>query len=126
MVLALDALWLGVLILLLAIFCLAYLMSVRVWLALILVIIVAGFALTIVSMVSNKRRAKVQVASDEIMLLEYLKSHGIGGSLSELAVGLGIAEDKALKLLLSMEEQGTIPTGSTKALGASPPDTKKI
>jgi ABC-type multidrug transport system fused ATPase/permease subunit len=126
MVLALDALWFVVLILLLAVFCLAYLMSVRVWLALILVIIVAGFALTIVSMVSNKKRAKVQVASDETMLLEYLKSHGIGGNLSELAVGLGIAEDKALKLLLSMEEQGTIPTGSTEALGASPPDTKKI
>lgn len=126
MVLALDALWFVVPILLLAIFSLAYLMSVRVWLALMLLVIVVGLALTIVSMVSNKRRAKVQVASDETMLLEYLKSHGIGGNLSELAVGLGIAEDRALKLLLSMEEQGTIPTGSTEALGASPPDTKKI
>jgi type II secretory pathway pseudopilin PulG len=126
MVLALDALWFGVLILLLAIFCLAYLMSVRVWFALILVIIVVGLALTIVSTVSKKRRAKVQVASDETMLLEYLKSHGIGGNLSELAASLGIAEEKALKLLLSMEEQGTIPAGSTKAFGASPPDTKQI
>ena len=126
MVLALDALWFGVLILLLAIFSLASLMSVRVWFALILVIIVVGLALTIVSMVSHKRIAKVQVASDETMLLEYLKSHGIGGNLSELAQNLGIAEDKALKLLLSIEEQGAIPTGSAKALGASPPDTKKI
>jgi len=126
MVLALDALWFGVLILLLAIFCLAYLMSVRVWFALILVIIVIGLALTIVSTVSKKRREGAQVASDETMLLEYLKSHGIGGNLSELAQNLGIAEDKALKLLLSMEEQGAIPTGSTEALGASPPDTKKI
>jgi ABC-type multidrug transport system fused ATPase/permease subunit len=126
MVLALDALWFGVLILLLAIFCLAYLMSVRVWFALILVIIVVGLALTIVSMVNKRRKEKTRVVSDETMLLEYLKSHGIGGNLSELAQNLGIAEDKALKLLLSMEEQGAIPTGSTKALGASPPDTKKI
>ena len=126
MVLALDALWFGVLILLLAIFSLASLMSVRVWFALILVIIVVGLALTIVSMVNKRRKEKTQVASDETLLLEYLKSHGIGGNLSELAVGLGIAEDKALKLLLSMEEQGAIPTGSTKALGASTPATKKI
>ena len=126
MVLALDALWFGVLILLLAVFCMASLMSVRVWFALILVIIVVGLALTIVSMVNKRRKEKTRVVSDETMLLEYLKSHGIGGNLSELAQNLGIAEDKALKLLLSMEEQGTIPTGSTKALGASPPDTKKI
>ena len=126
MVLPLGALWFVVLILFLAIFSTAYLMSVRVWFALILVVIVAGFALTIVSMVSNKRRAKLQVASDETLLLEYLKSHGIGGSLSELAEGSGIAEEEALKLLLSMEKQGTIPAGSVKALGASPPDPKKI
>ena len=126
MVLALDALWFGVLILLLAVFCMASLMSVRVWFALILVIIVVGLALTIVSMVNKRRKEKTRVVSDETMLLEYLKSHGIGGNLSELAQNLGVAEDKALKLLLSMEEQGAIPTGSTKALGASPPDTKKI
>ena len=126
MVLALGALWFGVLILLLAIFSLASLMSVRVWFALILVIIVVGLALTIVSMVNKRRKEKTRVVSDETMLLEYLKSHGIGGNLSELAQNLGIAEDKALKLLLSIEEQGAIPTGSTKALGASPPDTKKI
>ena len=126
MVLALDALWFGVLILLLAIFSLASLMSVRVWFALILVIIVVGLALTIVSMVNKRRKEKTRVVSDETMLLEYLKSHGIGGNLSELAQNLGIAEDKALKLLLSIEEQGTIPAGSAEALGASPPDTKKI
>ncbi len=119
MVLPLDALWFVVLILLLAIFCTAYLMSARVWWALILVVVVIGLALTIVSMVSNRKRAKVQVASDETMLLEYLKSHGIGGNLSELAASLGIAEDKALKLLLSMEAQGTIPAGSTKAFGTN-------
>lgn len=122
MVLPLNALWFVVLILFLAIFCTAYLMSVRVWFALILVVIVVGLALTIISMVSKKRRGKTQVASDETMLLEYLKSHGIGGSLSELAEGSGIAQEKALKLLLSMEEQGTIPAGSVKALGASSPD----
>ena len=126
MVLALDALWFGVLILLLAIFSVASLMSVRVWFALILVIIVVGLALTIVSVVNKRRKEKTRVVSDETMLLEYLKSHGIGGNLSELAQNLGFAEDKALKLLLSMEEQGAIPTGSTEALGASPPDTKKI
>jgi len=126
MVLAPGALWFGVLILLLAVFCSAYLMSVRVWFALLLVVIVVGLALTIVSMVNKRRKEKTRVVSDETMLLEYLKSHGIGGNLSELAQNLGIAEDKALKLLLSMEEQGAIPTGSTKALGASPPDTKKI
>jgi len=126
MVLAPGALWFGVLILLLAVFCSAYLMSVRVWFALLLVVIVVGLALTIVSMVNKRRKEKTQVASDETMLLEYLKSHGIGGNLSELAQNLGIAEDKALKLLLSMEEQGAIPTGSTEALGASPPDTKRI
>jgi len=126
MVLAPGALWFGVLILLLAIFCSAWLMSVRVWFALLLVVIVVGLALTIVSMVNKRRKEKTRVVSDETMLLEYLKSHGIGGNLSELAQNLGIAEDKALKLLLSIEEQGAIPTGSAKALGASPPDTKKI
>lgn len=126
MVLALDVLWFVVLIVFLVIFCLAYLMSARVWLAIMLVVIVVGLALTVVSMVSKKRRERTQVPSDETMLLEYLKSHGIGGNLSELAQNLAIAEDKALKLLLSLEEQGAIPKESTKALGASPPDTKKI
>lgn len=124
MVLALDALWFVILILFLAIFCTAYLMSAPVWLALMLVIIVIGLALTVISVVSKKRRVKTLVASDETLLLEYLKSHGIGGSLSELAEGSGIAEEEALKLLLSMEKQGIIPAGSVKALGASPPDAK--
>jgi hypothetical protein len=124
MMLALDALWFVILILLLAIFCTAYLMSAPVWLALMLAVIVIGLALTVMSVVSKRRRAKTQVASDETMLLEYLKSHGIGGSLSELAAGSGIAEQEALRLLQSMEKQGTIPAGSVKALGASPPDAK--
>ena len=125
MVLALDALWLVVLILLLAIFCTAYLMSAPVWLTLMLAVIVIGLALTVISVVSKRRRVKTPVAGDETLLLEYLKSHGIGGTLSELAEGLGIAEEKALKLLLSMEEQGTIPAGSVKAVGASPPDANE-
>jgi len=126
MVLPLGALWFGVLILLLAMFCLAYLMSVRVWLALMLIVIVIGLALTVISVVSKRRGVKTPVASDETLLLEYLKSHGIGGRLSELAEGSGIAEEEALKLLLTMEQQGTIPAGSVKAMGASPPDPKKI
>jgi membrane protease subunit (stomatin/prohibitin family) len=39
-----------------------------------------------------------------------------------LAQSLSIAEDRALKLLLSMEEQGTIPAGSIQALTANEPD----
>jgi hypothetical protein len=124
MVLALDVLWFVILILFLAVFCLAYLMSARIWLSLILVVIVIGLALTVISVVSKRRRLKAPIASDETLLLEYLKSHGIGGSLSELAEGSGIAEEEALKLLLSMEKQGTIPAGSLKALGANPPDAK--
>ncbi len=125
MVLALDALWFVILILFLAVFCAAYLMSAPVWLTLMLVVLVIGLALTVISVVSKRRRVKTPVVSDETLLLEYLKSHGIGGSLSELAEGSGIAEEKALKLLLSMEKQGTIPPGSVKALGASPPDAKE-
>jgi ABC-type multidrug transport system fused ATPase/permease subunit len=121
MVLALDALWFAILILLLAIFCLAYLMSARVWLALLLVVIVVGLALTIVSTVNKRRRDKTQVASDENRILEYLKSHGIGGNISELAASLGIDEEKALGLLTSMEGQGTIPEGSAKAAAANKP-----
>lgn len=122
MVLALDALWFGVLLLLVAVFCTASLMNVYVWFALILVIIIAGLALTAVSVVNKRRREKIQIASDETMLIEYLKSHGIGGNLSELAVSLGIAENRALELLLSMEKRGAIPEGSTKALEASLPE----
>lgn len=126
MVLPLFELWFAALIVLLAIFCMAYLMSVRVWFALILVVIVVGLVLTTVSMVNQRRREKTQVAGDESMLLEYLKSHGIGGNLSELAESLGIAEEKALELLLSMEGQGTIPSGSAKILAANTPYANKI
>jgi hypothetical protein len=125
MVLALDALWFVILILLLAIFCIAYLISARVWLVLMLAVIVLGLLLTGISVVSKRRRAKRPAAGDETVLLEYLKSHGIGGSLSELAKGSGIAEEEALRLLVSMENQGTIPPGSIKALGTSPPDAKE-
>jgi hypothetical protein len=122
MVLALDAVWFVILILFLAVFCAAYLMSAPIWLALMLVVIVIGLALTIISVLSKRRRDKELVTDDETMLLEYLKSHGIGGSLSKLVAGSGITEEKALKLLISMEKQGAIPPGSVKALGFSPPD----
>ena len=119
MALALDSLWFAVLILLLGIFSIASLISVRVFWALILLVIVVGLVLTIFSMVNKKRREKTQVVSDKTMLLEYLKSHGIGGDLSELAESLGIAEEKAFNLLLSLEEQGAIPAGSAEALIAN-------
>ena len=122
MVLALDALWVGVLIVLLAIFCTASLMSVRVWFALMLVVIVIGLALTVVSTVNKRRRERIQLSSDQTMLVEYLKSHGIGGDLSQLAKTLGIGEERALKLLLSLEAQGTIPAGSVKALAPNKPN----
>ncbi len=124
MVLALDKLWFVILIVFLAIFCVAYLISAPVWLALMLALIVIGLALTAISIVSKRRRESTPAAKDETMLLEYLKLHGIGGSLSQLAGGLGIAEEKTVNLLLSMERQGTIPKGSAKALGASLPDGK--
>jgi hypothetical protein len=126
MVLALDKLWFVILIVFLAIFCIAYLISAPVWLALVLAVIIIGLLLTAISVVSKRRREKTPAGSDETMLLEYLKSHGIGGSLSQVAEGSGIAEGKALELLLSMEKRGTIPEGSVKALGASLPDGKVI
>lgn len=57
---SLNALWFAVLILILAIFCIAFLMSARVWWALILLVIVIGLALTIVSVVSKKRMKNKQ------------------------------------------------------------------
>ena len=126
MVLALDALWVGVLIVLLAIFCAASLMSVRVWFALMLVVIVIGLALTVVSTVNKRRRERIQLSSDRTMLVEYLKSHGIGGDLSHLAKTLGISEERALKLLLSLEEQGSIPAGSAEALAPNKPNANTI
>ena len=122
MVLPLDGLWFAILILFLAVFSTAPLMSARVFLVLILVIIVVGLALTIVSMVFKRRRAP-QDASDKAMLLEYLKTHGLGGNLLQLAESLGFSEDRTLKLLLLLEEEGAIPPGSSKAFSASPPDT---
>lgn len=115
MVLPLDALWFGVVILVLAVFCIAPLMSARVFWILILLFIVVGLALTVVSMVSRRRKVVVPV-SDEIRLLEYLRAHGIGGSLSEVADSLGLTEEKALELVMSLEAKGKVPAGSWSAL----------
>jgi flagellar basal body-associated protein FliL len=125
MVLPLDGLWFAILISFLAVFCTAPLMSARVFLVLILVIIVVGLALTIVSMVFKRRRAP-QEASDKATLLEYLKAHGLGGNLLQLAESLGFSEDRTLKLLLSLEEEGAIPPGSSKAFSAGSPDTARV
>jgi len=125
MVLPLEGLWFAILILFLAVFCTAPLMSARVFLVLILVIIVVGLALTIVSMVFKRRRAP-QDASDKAMLLEYLKTHGLGGNLLQLAESLGFSEDRTLKLLLLLEEEGAIPPGSSKVFTARPPNTARV
>jgi methyl coenzyme M reductase subunit C-like uncharacterized protein (methanogenesis marker protein 7) len=125
MILPLDGLWFVILILLLAVFSTAPLISARVFLGLILVIIVVGLTLTIVSIVFKRRRAP-QDARDKAMLLEYLKAHGLGGNLLQLAESLGLSEDRTLKLLLSLEEEGAIPPGSSKAFSASPPDTARV
>jgi predicted RNA-binding Zn-ribbon protein involved in translation (DUF1610 family) len=122
MVLALDALWFGVLILLLVIFCLAYLMSARVWFALMLLVIVVGLALTAVSIITKRRREAAESAIVETEMLKYLKTRGIKGNLSELAEALNITQEDALWFLTSLEEQGAIPTGSTKALAPPPPE----
>ena len=58
MVLPLDVVWFAVLILVLAVFCTAFLMSARVFWALILLTIVVGLALTILSMVNKRKREK--------------------------------------------------------------------
>jgi hypothetical protein len=115
MVLKLDALWFGVLILVMAVFCTAPLMNAQVFWVLILLFIVGGLALTIVSRVSEGRKVPVTV-SDEIRLLEYLRAHGISGNLSEVADSLGIVEERALELMLSLEAKGDIPAGSSKML----------
>lgn len=125
MVLPLDALWFVVLILLLAVFSAAPLLSARIFLILILLIIVLGLALTIISMLS-KRRQGAPDAGDENALLEYLRSHGLGGKLSELAQNMGMPEERTLKLLLALEERGAIPPGSSKLFAASPPAAGKI
>ena len=125
MILPLDAIWFVILILLLAVFSTAPFLSVRIFWVLILLFIVLGLALTIISILS-KRRQRAQEAGDENTLLEYLRSHGLGGKLSELAQSLGMPEDKTLRLLLALEEQGAIPAGSAKIFTASPPDTGMI
>ena len=125
MVLPLGVLWFVVLILLLAVFSTAYLFSSRVFWILILLFLVFGLALTIISMLSKRRRG-AQGAGDENTLLEYLRAHGLGGKLSELAQGMGMSEEKTLRLLGALEERGAIPPGSAKIFTASPPDAGKI
>jgi uncharacterized membrane protein len=125
MVLPLDALWFVVLILLLAVFSAAPLLSVRIFWILILLAIVLGLALTIISMLSRRRRG-AQDAGDENTLLEYLRSHGLGGKLSELAQSLGMPEERTLRLLLALEERGAIPAGSARLFSANPPGAGKI
>jgi hypothetical protein len=117
MVLKLDVLWLGVLILVMAVFCTAPLMNAQVFWALILLFIVGGLALTIVSRVNERKKVPVPV-SDEIRLLEYLRAHGISGNLTGVANSLGITEERALELILALEAKGDIPAGSSVALGA--------
>lgn len=119
MVLPLDALWFAVLIILLVVFCTAYLMSVHIFWTLTIVFIVTALVLTIVSTFTKNRKEKAQLANYSAILLEYLKSHGISGDISKLVKDLGISEDEVLKILLSMEKRGTIPSGSTKAFIAN-------
>ena len=125
MVLPLDGLWFAILLLFLAVFCTAPLMSARVFLVLILVIIVVGLGLSIVSIVLKRRRAPQDVG-DKATLLEYLKAHGLGGNLLQLAESLGFSQDRTLKLLLSLEEEGAIPPGSSKAFSATSPNTARV
>lgn len=115
MVLKLDALWFAVLILVMAVFSTAPLMNAQVFWALILLFIIGGLALSIVSKINERRKAPVPV-NDEAMLLEYFRNCGISGSLSEAAGKLGIAEERALELMLSLEEKGDIPAGSSKMM----------
>jgi hypothetical protein len=115
MVLPLDAVWFGVLILVLAVFCTAPLMSTRVFWILILFFIVMGLALTVVSAVGRRRRGVVPV-SDETRLLEFLRTHGIGGSLSEVADSLGMTEERTIELIMSLEAKGEVPAGSWSTL----------
>ena len=125
MVLPFDALWFVILILLLAVFSAAPLLGVRIFWVLILIFIVLGLALTIISILS-RRRQRAQDAGDENTLLEYLRAHGVGGNLSELAQSMGMSEEKTLRLLLALEGRGAIPPGSAKIFTVGPPDAGKI
>jgi hypothetical protein len=122
MVFPLDVLWFVLLTLSLAVLSTAHRLGARVFWALMLLIIVAGLALTAVSMLA-RRRVATQEASEQAALVEYLKSHGIGGDLSELAQSLGITEEKAMRFLLTLEQRGTIPAGSTKAFASHSRDS---
>jgi len=119
MVLSLESIWFAVLILILAVICTARYMSAPVFWAVLILIIAIGLTLAIVSTI-NKRRQARQDASDEGMLLEYLRSHGLGGNLSELSKSLSMSEAKTQRLLGLLEEQGAIPKGSTHLFMAKP------
>jgi hypothetical protein len=119
MVLPLDSLWLAVLIMILTIICTAHYMSAPVFWALLILIIVVGLTLAILSTM-NKRRQARQDASDEGVLLEYLRSHGLGGNLSELSKSLSMSEEKTQRLLGLLEGQGAIPKGSAHSFTAKP------
>jgi len=111
MVLPLASVWFAVLILLLAIICTARYISAPVFWALLILVIATGLTLAIISTI-NKRRQARQDARDGGMLLEYLRSHGLGGNLSELSKSLGMSEERTQRLLGLLEEQGAIPKGS--------------
>lgn len=119
MALPLDAIWLAVLLLILAIFCIAYLISPNLFGVLILVAISIGLIFTPIALF-KKRQQRKRHAKEEGILLEYLRSHGIGGELSEIAERLGLTQEKASKLLLSLEEQGLIPSGSARGMLRKP------
>jgi len=119
--LPLNVIWFVGLILVLAVFSIAYLISVRLFWVLILSIIVVGLALTVVSIL-GKRRLAAQEAAQRAALLDYLKSRGIGGNLPEIANNLGLTEEKTIKILLTLEKQGVIPPESSKAFASGKPD----
>jgi ABC-type multidrug transport system fused ATPase/permease subunit len=116
MMLPLNALWFVVLILVLTIFCTAFLMNVRLFWVLLLTVLVLALALTMVSLFSKRGRERRESLREETILLEYLKSHGIGGGLSELSNSIGITEEKIIKRLRSLEDRGAIPPGSASKL----------
>jgi hypothetical protein len=119
MVIPLNVLWLAVLISVLAVFCTAPLMSVQTFWILILLFIIAGLALTFVSLMNQRRRRQEPVAV-ETRVLEYLRAHGIAGSPSEIAESLGIAEEGVAEAILRLEAKGDIPAGSSRVLGIRP------
>lgn len=124
MILPFDVLWFVILVLLMAVFSTAFLMNAHIFWALILLFIVLGIALSLVSMVS-KRKTATHDSNEENVLLEYLKSHGLGGNLLEIAQNLGLDKEKISKLLMSLEQHGAIPAGSSKAFSINQSDVNE-